>query len=107
MKVKQGEKAADKPYREMLAIQRKQEIMVYLKQRYNAGLLKKDELDTRIKSVNENKEMLMSLEKTREFTRKIGVVQMVDLMPSSPGDGGSPKKMTKELQDTQVSHHFS
>ena len=73
--------------------------MLYLRQRYNAGLLKKDEVDKRIKSVNENKELLMSLEKARDFTRSLGIVQVVDLLPQSP-EAGSPKKMTKEMEDT-------
>jgi len=59
-----------------MAMQRKQEILTWLRQRLNAGLISKNEMQSRIEQLELNIEKLMTPDEARQFTMSIGIMQV-------------------------------
>ena len=83
--------------RDTMAQQRKQEILAWLRQRFNAGLISKQEMQSRIEQIEANVDKLMSPDEAREFTMRMGIMQVEDAAVTSPNQPDKDK--AKNLQD--------
>ena len=69
---------ADQPIRDTMSQQRKQEIIAWLKQRQNAGLISKQEMHSRLKQIDDNIHLLEAADSAHRFTMSLGIMQVED-----------------------------
>ena len=89
---------AGQPVRDMMAMQRKMEILSWLRQRLNGGLISKQEMQSRIEQLEANMDKLMSPDEARRFTMSIGIMQVSDAVIVSPTMADKDK--TKNLEES-------
>ena len=87
--------------------QRKHEIIEWLKQRLNAGLIQKQEMQAKLKQIDQNMHLLMAADTARQFTMSIGIMQAQDAeILQSPNTVAAEKGKAKDIDQEKVSRNF-